>query len=92
MRAILQDIPLGNRRTQTGLIFRQAWFINGCFFNSEIWTGVNDNDMKYLTTIDHKILRLITGAQAKVPSEMLFLETSQLPIKNIIVLRRILYL
>ena len=31
MRAILQDIPLGNRRTQTGLIFRQAWFINGCF-------------------------------------------------------------
>ena len=80
MRAILQDIPLGNRRTQTGIIFRQAWFINVCFFNSEIWTGVNDNDMKYLTTIDHKILRLITGAQAKVPSEMLFLETSQLPL------------
>ena len=92
MRAILQDIPLGNRRTQSGLIFRQAWFINSCFFNSEIWTGVNDNDMKYLTTIDHKILRLITGAQAKVPSEMLFLETSQLPITNIIALRRILYL
>ena len=32
MRAILQDIPLGNRRTQIGLILRQAWFINGCFF------------------------------------------------------------
>ena len=32
MRAILQDIPLGNRRTQIGLILRQAWFINRCFF------------------------------------------------------------
>ena len=92
MRAILQDIPLGNRRTQTGLILRQAWFINGCFFNSEIWTGVSDIDLKYLTIIDHKILRLITGAQAKVPIEMLFLETSQLPVKNIIASRRILYL
>ena len=92
MRAILQDIPLGNRRTQIGLILRQAWFINGCFFNSEIWTGFNENDLKYLTVIDHKILRLITGAQAKVPIEMLFLETSQLPLKNIMASRRILYL
>ena len=49
------------------------------FFNSEIWTGFNENDLKYLTVIDHKILRLITGAQAKVPIEMQFLETSQLP-------------
>ena len=64
MRAIMQDIPLGSKKTQIGLILRQAWFINGCFFNSEIWTGVNDNDLKYLTIIDYKILRLIIGAQA----------------------------
>ena len=81
MRAMLTDIPLGNRRTQIGLILRKTWFLNGCFFNSEIWTGVNDNDLKSLKIIDHKILRLITGAQAKVPSEMLFLETSKIPIK-----------
>ena len=53
MRAILTDIPLGNRRTQIGLILRKAWFLNGCFFNSEIWTGVNDNDLKSLKIIGH---------------------------------------
>ena len=43
MRAILTDIPLGNRRTKIGLILRKAWFLNGYLLNSEIWTGVNDN-------------------------------------------------
>ena len=62
MRAILEDIPLGNRRTQTGLILKEAWFINGCFLNSEIWKGAYDGDLKYLMIIDHKIMRLITGA------------------------------
>ena len=36
LRAILRDIPLGKRRTQVGLILRQAWFLNGCLFNSEV--------------------------------------------------------
>ena len=76
MRAILPDIPLGNRRTKTGLVLRQAWLKNGCFFNCEICTGVNDIDLKNLTIIDHKIMSLITGAQAKVPTKMIFLVTS----------------
>ena len=62
------------------------------FFNSEVWNGIIDNDLKDLVVIDHKILCLITGAQAKVPSEMLYLETSQLPIQNVITVRRVLYL
>ena len=33
MRAILSEIPLGKWRTKIGLVLRQAWFINGCFFN-----------------------------------------------------------
>ena len=92
MRAIIRDIPLGRRRTEIGLVLRQAWFLNGCFFNSEVWSGYSDRDLKDLKVIDHNILRLITGAQAKVPSEMLYLETAQLPIINVITVRRLLYL
>ena len=77
MRAILNDIPLGKRKTEIGIILRQAWFINGCFFNGEVWRGTNDADLKALEVIDHSILCLITGAQAKVPVEMLYLKTSQ---------------
>ena len=56
IRAILKDIPLGNQRTQIGLILRQAWFINGCFVNSEVWSGYTDSDLKDLEVIDHDIL------------------------------------
>ena len=36
MKAILQDIPLGKRKTQIGLTLRQAWFLNGCFFATPV--------------------------------------------------------
>ena len=31
-RAILKNIPLGNRITQIGIVLRKVWFLNGCFF------------------------------------------------------------
>ena len=71
MSAILQDIPLGNKKTEIGLILRMAWFLNGCLFNSEVWTGFTDIDLSDLEVIDHKFLRLITGSQAKAPKERL---------------------
>ena len=74
--ALLKDVPLGNRRTQIGLELRKAWFHNKCLFNSEVWSSVTDTDIKDLSIIDRKILRFITGSQAKVPVEMLHLETS----------------
>ena len=43
--AILQDILLGNKKNELGLILRKAWFLNGCLFNSEVWTGFTENDM-----------------------------------------------
>ena len=41
--------------------------------------------------IDRKVLKVITGAQAKVPIEMLYLETSQIPIKHVISVRILMY-
>ena len=34
IKALLDDIPLGHRRTQIGLELRQAWFINGVLYNT----------------------------------------------------------
>ena len=39
MTAFLNDIPLAKRRTEVGLTLRQAWFLSGCLFNSEVWSG-----------------------------------------------------
>ena len=89
--AILRDIPFGKWRTQIGLLLRKAWFLNSCLANSEVWVGISDSDKKDLEIIDHKILRVILGSQAKVPVEMLYLETSELPISHAISVRRLSY-
>ena len=89
--AILRDFPFGNWRTQIGLLLRKAWFLNSCLANSEIWIGISDTDLKDLEIIDHKFLRVITGSQAKAPVEMLYLETSELPISHVISVKRLSY-
>ena len=52
MSAMLQDIPLGKWRTGTGIALRQAWFINGCLFNSEVWLGFSPQDLHDLEVIE----------------------------------------
>ena len=89
--AMLKYVPMGNRRTQIGLELQKAWFQNGCLFNSEMWSGLTENYYNDLEVIDPKIVRVSTGAQAKVPLEMLYLETSQIPIKHVISVRRLMY-
>ena len=56
-----------------------------------MWSGLTENYFNYLEVIDRKILGVITGAQAKVPLDMLYLETSQIPIKHVISVRRLMY-
>lgn len=92
MRAILEDIPLGSERFKIGCNLRESWFINGTLFNSEIWNAFNENDIKMLQVLDRKILRLILGAQGKVPCEMLYLETGAIELKHVIAVRRLVYL
>ena len=36
IRALLSEIPLGSRRMENGLVLREAWFVNGILFNSEV--------------------------------------------------------
>ena len=66
IKTLLCDIPLGRKRVEIGLSLRDAWFLNGCLFNSEVWGAFNDKDLKQLEVIDHMLLRTILGAQAKV--------------------------
>ena len=89
--AMLRDVPMGNQRTKIGLELRKSWFQNCCLFNSETWNGISDSDLKDLEVIDHKILRAITGAQSKVPIEMLYIETAQISISHVISVRRLMY-
>ena len=92
IRAMLEDVPLGTRRLEIGLTLREAWFLNGTLYNSEVWCSYKRTDLKVLEVLDRKILRAITGAHSKVPWEMLYLETAVLPISSVIIARRLGYL
>ena len=71
---------------------RQAFFINGCLFNSEVWNSYSAKSIHDLDVIDHMILKTIIGSQSKVPVECLYLETGTMPLTYVISVRRMLYL
>ena len=92
MKALLEDIPLGSKRMEIGLTLRESWFINGTLFNSEVWCSYSKNNLKGLSILDRKILKLALGSHSKAHSEMIYLETGCLPLENVITARRLLYL
>ena len=92
IRAILEDLPLGKYRTKVGLQLRQAMFVNGVLFNTEVWHGLKQADLDMLSIVDHKILRYIIQTHAKTPNEFLYLETGAIPRPFIVSSRRMIYL
>ena len=78
IRAILSEISLGSRKVEIGLALRDAWFVNGILFNIEVWGSYAEKHVEELMVIDNIILPTITGAQANVPVEALYLETATL--------------
>ena len=74
------------------MALRDAWFINGVLYNSEVWGSYSEKHIDCLEVIDHMILKTILGAQAKVTVETLYQETGAMSVRNVISVRRMLYL
>ena len=86
------DTTIQNRtKIQVGLILREAMFINGILYDSEAWQGVNKGYIAQLSKVDHQILRSVLSTHAKIPTEILYLETGVLPVKYFISVRRLYY-
>ena len=67
-------------------------FLNGILTNSEIWYGLNKNEIEQLEDLDKDLLRKIMKTPISTPSESMFLELGCLDIGTIIKARRINYL
>ena len=89
---MLKEAPLGRARIQAGLIMREAMLINGILYNSEAWHGVTAADMAALERVDEALLRGVVGGHSKLPLPALYLECGAVPIRFIIMSRRIMYL
>ena len=91
IKAIIEDLPLGKRKVECGLILREAMLINGVLFNSEAWHGITATHVTRLEMVDHQLLRVITSSHAKVAVEFLYLETGSIPLQFVIKSRRLNY-
>ena len=88
----LKDIHIGNLRVQIGLELKQSLLLNGILFNSEVWHSMKDTDIASLVIIDQYLKRGLLYSHAKTPLEHLYLEIGALPVKYIIISRRLIYL
>ena len=91
IRALLSDMPFGHRRVEVGLMLRDAMFVNGVLCNSEAWHSITEKNIEDLEVMDRSLLRHITKAHAKVQTEFIYLETGAIPIKQMMMNRRMMF-
>ena len=90
--SILDGTVFGPFIFEVALILRSSLLLNGILTNSEAWYGLEDSDIEELEQVDEIYLRKILEVGSGCPKEMLYLETGSIPIRFIIICRRLMFL
>ena len=77
------------KRVTVGLHLRKSWFINSLLVNMEAWHNVSKKYIILFIKLDHYLMRQMVGSHSKVPIELLYLETSSIPIEFILASQRL---
>ena len=89
---ILESVPFGKHFFKVGLILRDTLLISSMLYNSEAWYNINNTELDLLETVDLMFLRRLLNAPKSTPKEMLFLELGCIPLRHIIVEKRMGFL
>ena len=65
--------------------------LSGILFGSEAWYGVTKQQIQLLETADLHYFKKLFGAHCHTAKEAFYLETGKLPIKFLIMKRRLMY-
>ena len=90
--SLLNDISLGHHYFKISKILREAMLINGILFSANAWYNVSEQNLRYLEQVDESLLCQILKAHSKTPLEALYLELGCLPIRFVLMARRINFL
>ena len=77
---------------EVALILRSSLLLNGILTNSEAWYDLKISDLEQLEQIDEQLLRKILEVVAGCPKEMLYLESGSIPIRFIVIFKRVMFL
>ena len=89
---MLEDVCFGPFEFEVACIWRNSLFLNSILSNSEAWYNLGKNDIDHLEQSDEQLLRSILEAGKSTPKIMLYLEMGCLPIRFILMKRRINFL
>ena len=90
--SILQSVSLGYFYFEIAKLLRESMLVNGTLFNSEVWYGLTKYNIDKLEDVDKVLLRRVLGTQISTPIESLYLEMGCIPIRFVIMGRRLMFL
>ena len=90
---ILREVSLGRKFYFTiATILRESILLSSMLLNSEAWIGITQANIDELEQVDEILLRRILETPSTTPKPALYLELGCLPIRFVIMKRRLLYL
>ena len=89
---ILETIPFGKLYFTVAIILRNSLLVSSVLCNSEAWFNITKTELDLIETVDLMLLRSLLRAPKSVPKEILFLELGVLPLRDLIMQRRLNFL
>jgi hypothetical protein len=88
---IIQEVDMGSRRLEVGLLLRKAILVNSLLFTAETWSGVKEKELRRLEQVDQHLLRSLLFSHSKAAIEFLHLESGTLKLRHILSMNRLMY-
>ena len=88
----MDDLCLGDYHFEAANILRNSLLLSSLLSNSETWYDVTKKEISELESVDEILLREILSAHSKTPLETLYLESGNIPIRFIMMSRRLNFL
>ena len=86
------QLCLGSYYFEAANILRNSLLLSSLLSNCESWYNLSTKDIKNLETIDEQLIRRIFSAHSKTAKELLYLESGNIPIRFILMSRRLNFL
>ena len=90
--SILKEISFGPYFFEMAFLLRSSMLLNGMLFSSEALIGMTEKHILMLEDCDLMLMRKIFQAQVGTPKESFYLESAVLPIRFVIIGRRLMFL
>ena len=89
--SILKEVHFGHYYFEMAVLFRDSMLVNSILCSVEALYGVKKAHVEKLEAVDRILLRKVLNARYATAIEAFYLETGLLPIRFIVIARRLLY-